>query len=53
MKKTQVEKADRESISEEIFLVLRGDLEKENESQTENACRVPTVEVTGSNYVVP
>ncbi len=40
-------------ISEEIYLVLRGDLEREEITQTENTCRVPTTEVAGSNYIVP
>ena len=40
-------------ISEEIYLVLRGDLEREEEGQSEKTCRVPTVELTGSNLIVP
>ena len=40
-------------ISEEIYLVLRGDLERDEEGQTETSCRVPTVEVAGSNLIVP
>jgi len=43
----------KQQISEDLYLVLRKDLEEKDECQTENTCRVPTVEVTGSNYVVP